>query len=104
MFRSAGENRNTSESMLGAASDPTRTALSEARSVDLEGQTRPTRVQNLVGGGVRWCRMPTPRIEKVRSRPTTARIPLGPPLEHQADIHLAFLQLGCALISLRLLG
>jgi hypothetical protein len=24
--------------------------------------------------------------------------------EHPADIHLAFLQLGCALISLRLLG
>jgi hypothetical protein len=24
--------------------------------------------------------------------------------EHQADIHLAFLQLGCALISLRFLG
>ena len=41
--------------------------------MDLEGQTRPTRVQNLVGGGVRLCRMATPRIEKVRSRPTTAR-------------------------------
>jgi len=24
--------------------------------------------------------------------------------EHRADIHLAFLQLGCALIALRLLG
>ena len=45
--------------------------------MDLEGQIRPTRVQNLIGGGVRLCRMATPRIEKVRSRPTTARIPLG---------------------------
>ena len=35
---------------------------------------------------------------------TTERMIMKIRYEHRADIHLAFLQLGCALISLRFLG
>ena len=45
-----------------------------------------------------------PRISD-RAALDSAAVPApGGRYEHRADIHLAFLQLGCALISLRFLG
>ena len=56
-----------------------------------------------------WCRAQEPpgtlplggRTDALLAQPLPAP---EDPLEHRADIHLAFLQLGCALISLRFLG
>jgi hypothetical protein len=41
-------------------------------------------------------------VEQVVGRNRFRRLKIR--FEHRADIHLAFLQLGCALISLRFLG
>ena len=67
-----------------------RSRRSQGRTApDVEPKNRRGRYRWVVEGTLSWLN----RFRRLKIR-----------YEHRADIHLAFLQLGCALISLRFLG